>query len=114
MAGQEITLQTKEIPTFVKKKHELDKLLKSIEKVSPEAVKLLTDTMNNEKIELKVRIDCAKTIIELNKSLAQQISADEMARLIAEVKLGSGTSKTLTLEDKPKAPALNFEDIREV
>lgn len=110
-----ITVETKELPTFIRKKHELDKLLKTLEKASPSAVKLLEDTMADEEVPLKTRIECATKIIEFHTGTVQKINADEMARLVAEVKLGSNArSKNLKLEDKPDVPELNFDDVREV
>jgi hypothetical protein len=115
--AQEITIQTKEEPiTFLKKTHELQAMLKALDKGSKDAVELLVRTMNDEKQDLKIRLDCAKTVISSNASVAAQVSADSMSRLIAEIKVKpGGASKTLTLEDgKPKTPLLDFSTIREI
>jgi hypothetical protein len=116
MESSEITVELKEVPTFIKKKHELDKLLKTLQTNSQAAVMLLANTMNNEEVDLKIRVECAKNLVEFTKSVSHQINADEMARLVAEVRFGDGPTKKLgmvTTSSKP-TPILNFEDIREV
>lgn len=107
------------IVTFLKGKHELAKLLKELAKHSDAAVKYLVDTLQDKDADVKVKVDCAKTLIQLQAQVAKQISEDEMARLIAQVKLG-GKGKSLTLtpgeggEEKPTTPRLDFDSVREV
>ena len=110
-----------EVPMFVKRgKHELAGLLKQIEGASHEAVDLLINTMNEEdkeKVSLKQRLECAQTLIDLQVRISTEISRDQLTRQIAEFKTKnlSGSFKTPeAIEDKPKAPRLDFSKIREV
>ncbi len=113
------SLSTVELPVFVKKKHELDKLLKQIERASPEAVELIVATMtNNDKesgISLKTKLECAKLLIEMQLKVASEISKDNLTRQIAEIKAKGLPPPGLGVQDASrKAPALNFNDIQEV
>lgn len=110
-------IETKPLPTFVKKKHELDKLLKSLEKAVPEAVALLVEIMSDDKVPVDVRMKCASKLIDSKIDTVKQINADEMARLVAEYKIGSGgklIGRGSTAEEKDNTPALDFDNIREV
>jgi phosphate uptake regulator len=118
---QEITVQEETTaPSFLKDKHELAKLLKTLDKASAAAVKLLTDIVDNAdpdmKVDLTQRQKAAEKIIDFYLATSKQVNDDELSRLIAQVKLGS--KKRLTLDDdtgevKPKAK-LDFSDIRKV
>lgn len=115
MAGQEI-VETREVPTFIKKKHELAKLLKEVQKVSPDAVELIKNTMLDAAVDIKLRVQCAETLTNLEVKVANQINSDELAQKIAEIKV-NGPVRNLTADSRAKAsntPTLNFEDIREV
>lgn len=122
MSSTEITVITKEeLPSFIKKKHELQKVLDSISKGSSAAVKLLLDTITDEKVDIKLRVQCAKDLLTFHTSIADQISKDQMNRLIAEIKIANkGVTPSLTVggkdddEDDSTTPVLDFTTIREV
>jgi hypothetical protein len=102
------------VVSFLKGKHELARLLKSLDKASQAAVDLLIRTMENSEDE-KLRAACAKDLLTFYAAVSKQISDDDMARLVAEVKLGGGRGRTLKLTPgEPEKPALNFDEIREV
>ena len=108
---------TAQVVTFLKEKHELTKLLKSLDTAATKAVKLLTDTMNNDKTDEKTRLECANKIIGFYMAASKQINDEDMARLIAQVRLGgnNGGFKLKPGTSSPAAPpALDFTNIREV
>lgn len=105
------------VPTFVKKKHELSKLQKMIEKGSERAVNLLIETIENEKTDLKIKIDCAKIIIDAQIKISAEVSKDSLTRQIADLKYKQmGTlhfPKGDSEEDqKPKPPKLDFMTVQ--
>jgi len=108
-------IAVKEQPLFFKKKHELAKLLKEIEKGSEESVHLLLTTMRDEKIELKTRILIAESIITMQAKIADQISRDTLSRQIAEIKV-NGLSKPLAIDESQRRdiPMIDLNNIREV
>lgn len=116
----EVTVQdpanTQPVVSFLKEKHELTTLLKSLDKASTKAIKLLTDTMDNAKTDEKTRLECANKIISFYMAASKQINDEDMARLIAQVRLGKpqGKSVGLTDGDKPPQPALDFTNIKKV
>jgi hypothetical protein len=111
-----IVIRTKqETPTFIKKKHELAGVLKRISEGSKKAVALLIDTVENDAVDLKLRVECAKSLITFETSITEQISKDNMNRLIAEIKLQpGGANPQLTTEEDETYPVLDFHNVREV
>lgn len=104
-----------DIPTFLKKKHELEDVHKQIHKGSKEAVSLITAVMNDILMPLEIRLKCAKDLLQFDMSMADQISKDNMNRLIAEIKVNPNSpAKNLSLDDGPKTPVLDFSTIREI
>jgi hypothetical protein len=106
-------------PVFIKKKHELDKVLKAIEKGSVDAVELLVNTMNSEVedesqkgfIPLTRRLECAQALLNLQVKVADVISRDQFARQIAEVKV-KGLPNNLEISEK--RARINFTEIQDV
>lgn len=101
---------------FVKKKHELSDLLKQLDAVTPEAVDLLVETMQNVKVETKVRVACADKLLDYKIKVSEAINKDELNRQIAEIK-ANGLKTPLVPEDgpgKPAAPRLDMHNIQEV
>ena len=105
-----------DVPSFIKKKHELEDVHKQIHKGSKEAVILLTSAMNNELLPIEMRLKCAKDLIQFDMSMADQISKDNMNRLIAEIKVNpNGPARSLSVaDDGPQTPVLDFSTIREI
>lgn len=116
---EQVAVQTEEgkpVPSFLKDKHELAKLMKELDKASSSALATLIKVMTETKDE-KLKAGCAKDILAFYTATAKQISDDDMARLIAEVKLGGGKKAGMVLppgEVKPATPSLDFEHIKAV
>lgn len=109
-------LALKEGPIFAKKKHELDDLLKQLNKVTPEAVELLVSTMNNEKVPMKERVKCADKLLGYKITVSEAINKDELNRTIAEIKV-NGLRRPLVPDGsagRPSAPRLDMNNIQEV
>jgi hypothetical protein len=109
------TIALKAGAVFLKRKHELDDLLKQLDRVTPEAVDLLVDTMNNPKEAVKVRVACADKLLDYKIKVSEAINKDELTRQIAEIK-ASGLKTPLVGDDvpKPAAPRLDMNNIQEV
>ncbi len=108
-------IETVEKPLFVKNKHELEGLLKQIAAGSGDAVDLLIKTMKrpDEEVSLKNKLECAKALIDFHKSIADQISKDQLTRQIAEIKAKGIVGMGSTAE-KIEAPRTDFLTIQEV
>lgn len=108
-------LQEAPPPTFLKSRHELTSIIKSLTPAAAEAVKYLVSVLNDEKATPTARIDAAKMLITENRNSITQKNADDMARLIAEIKVGRGANNKQTIEESKKTgPILDFSTIREV
>lgn len=103
----------KEGKVFVKRKHELDDLLKQLDRVTPEAIDLLADTMQDIKQTIKVRIACADKLIDYKVKVSEAINADDLKRAVAEIK-ATGLNKTLVPDNKSTAPRLDLHTIQKV
>lgn len=100
---------------FVKKKHELDDLLKQLNRVTSDAVDFLVDQMNNVDNAVRVRIACADKLIDYKISVSEAINKDELTRQIAEIKTtGPKTPLVGDGPSKPSAPRLDMSTIQSV
>lgn len=108
-------LATVELPTF-KRKHELTGLLKSLDDVTPAAVKILVDTMNaaEDKVGLKMKVDCATTLIELQVKVADMISKDQLTRTVAQIKAQGLSTPLEVAPGGRQAPRMDFTTVQNV
>lgn len=72
--------------TFARK-NDLVKTLKRIDKSVDKAIALLEEVMLNPENEQKLRVDCAKTILEKKVQISESVSKDHLARCISESRL---------------------------
>lgn len=106
-----------ETTSFIKKKHELAGLLTAIEAGSKDAVALLVKTMNAEEeegVSLKVKLECANALIDLQVRIAAEISKDQLTRQVAEIKAKGLLASPGDGEPKRKPPITDFGTIQEV
>lgn len=100
-----------EVPSFLHGGIDLKRLLKDVAKQSKPAVEALVKLLESK--DEKVRLTAAKTLLELQVTVAKEINADEVNRLIAEMKL-QGASKALVPVEEEDRPLVDFTTIREV
>lgn len=100
-------------PTFIRKKHELTDLQKLLAKNSALAVQVLIDTMNKEDQTDKEKRECAKLLIQYDIEVSKAINQDNMARMIAEIKMNGNNSKSLHVEDD-NTPLVSFDEVQAV
>lgn len=67
--------------------NDLKKLLKQLEKLTPDSIAALTDVLQDPNADPKLRVDVAKTLIQTRISVSQSICADQLARSVAEARL---------------------------
>lgn len=116
-----MVVQKKE-ESFLSNEVELKKLLKSLSKVSQQAVDVLVALLKSD--NEKTRFTAANRLLDLHVEVADKISLDQMNRLLAEFKVARTATPppggTLTLkqgeqpkENKPR-PLVDFSTVREV
>lgn len=110
-----LTVKEVGLPSFVRKKHDLDKLSKKLAKEVEAAVDALINILETTKDE-KVRLAAAKSLIEYNIDVSDKINKDEMQRLIAEVRLNpTGAAGRLEADSSGISRAvINFNEIQDV
>jgi hypothetical protein len=99
-------------PSFVLDSIDLKQLQSNLKRVSKAAVDVLIKCLESE--DEKMRMQAAKMLLEFQITVAKEISADQMSRLIAEVKLSRNPQGRIAEGDKPQAPLVDFDNIREV
>lgn len=109
------TQQSETKITFLRGKHDLTKLLKQLEGITKEAVEVLESTMRESK-DVKLKVECAKQIINFTMATSKQISDEDMARLIAEVRLSTPANPkvgAMLQAEERKVPQLDFSTVRD-
>lgn len=102
-------------PSFLEDSVDLKKLLKALTKESAKAIGVLVKLL--ESADEKTRERAAVKLLELQVTVAEKISADQMQRLIAQVKLTrpTGTLVPLGGEGQGKQrPLVDFSNIQEI
>lgn len=116
MANIKVRTKEAEPTTFLKKKHELDRVIKGLESGAEDAVKLLVDIVKDETLDVKFRATYAEKLLTHLASMVDQKNKDQINRMIAEIKVKpGGATKQLELdeEDDNSPPILDFSTVRE-
>lgn len=102
-----------ELPSFLDDKIDLKKLAREISKATSTAVEVLLKLLESK--DERVRLQAATKLVEFQVQVAKEISADQMQRLIAEIKLvRAPQQKLVPVDGKPARPMVDFSTIREV
>lgn len=72
--------------TFARK-NDLQKVLRKIDKSVDKSIEFLEKVMLNENNDLKLRVDCAKTILDKKVQISESVSKDQLSRTVAESRL---------------------------
>ena len=67
--------------------NDLKKLLKQLEKLTPDSIEALTQVLQDPAADPKLKVDVAKTLIQTRISVSQSICSDQLARSVAEARL---------------------------
>jgi uncharacterized protein with PIN domain len=104
------------VVNFLRDEHELTKLAKLLDKASKKAVEYLQTVLEDVNVDGARRQQAAEKLLTFMLAANKQINDDNMARLIAQARLGSGKKKPLQLKegDKPAGPRLDFDNVRQV
>jgi LPS O-antigen subunit length determinant protein (WzzB/FepE family) len=101
---------------FLDESVDLKKLLKALSKVSAKAIEVLVKQL--ESTDDKARERAAKLLLEMQVTVAEKISADQMQRLIAQVKLTRPTGTLVPLGGEgggqKQRPLVDFGNIQEI
>lgn len=92
----------------------LKSLKLELKRHSSDAVQALVKLLTDKDSEPKIRLQAATALLELQVKVADKISSDQIARLIAEVKLNPTGSKRLTTDDEDSTPLVDFGTVQKV
>ena len=89
--------------------HELAKLNRGLKRLSQEALDVLSDQLRSE--DEKTRFKAAELLLSYHVSVSKQISDDDMARAIAEIKFAGGS--TNDIGNMESLPVVDFDNLIE-
>lgn len=106
------TVVQEKTDSFLDDEVQLKKLAKELSKASKEAIDVLLKLLESK--DERVRMQAAMKLIEYDIDVKKAISADQMQRLIAEIKLNRGVTSTkqLVATEEKKRPVVDFDRIR--
>lgn len=89
--------------------HDLAKMLRSMNKESEEALKVLLKLM--ESTDERIRLESVKLFMTIYKEIANTINDDQMRRLIAAAKFGGPRQLEIDEDDTPLVDFNNIQDV---
>jgi len=101
-----------EVPSFLTQSIDLKRLLRDVSKQARPALDALIGLLASK--DEKIRLTAAKTLLELQVSVAKEINTDQMQRLIAEVKLTGASKRLVPIGEDDNRPLVDFTTIREI
>lgn len=112
-ANIQVVMQPEEV-NFLTEKLDLDKLLKSVSRHTKVALDALVKLLESK--DEKIRLTASTKLLELQVSLAKEISADQLQRLIAQARLAGPAKRGVLIDEdeQNKRPLVDFNTIRQV
>lgn len=92
-----------------KKDHELKKLVSSLKKISKKAIETLERGLDSE--DERVRMLAAEKLLKFYVDVSNEVNADELKRLLLEVKANGLIGAGSTAQEDDDSPALDFDNI---
>lgn len=105
-----------ELPTFLDdgKSIGLKSLKLELKRHSSTAVQALVTLLTDKDTDAKIRLQAATSLLELQVKVGDKISQDQIARLIAEVKLNPTGRKQLSSSEDPGRPSVDFGTVQKI
>lgn len=72
--------------TFARK-NDLQKVMRKLDKSVDKAIEFLEEVMLNPENDSKLRVECAKTILDKKVQISEAISRDQLSRTVGEAKM---------------------------
>lgn len=111
MTTEILTVEEPQI-NFIRKKHDLQSTFKLIEKGSDKAIEMLIAAISDPALDPKFKAQISLEYLTLMMAMSDTISKDNIARQVAQVKLGGPQVTNLKTVDN--TPTLNFSTISSV
>lgn len=102
--------------TFTRRKGELTKIHKQLDKITPAMVILLEGQANDVKLDPKIRQKAAELLLKYFIETSKTINADNMARMLADIKYGNGKllGGSTAGDDSKNTADVDFANILEI
>jgi len=72
---------------FLNKKTPFDNLIRRLQKLSPQNIDFMMKVVEDEKLDVKVRMDAAKTLLNAHIGLINSKNEDKIKRLTNQIRL---------------------------
>ena len=103
----------KDVPSFLRGSIDLKRVLRDVSKQSKTAIEALVGLLSSE--DERVRANAAKTLLELQVTLAKEVNNDQITRLIAELRWTNNPKTLVPLDDDDDmTPIVDFSQVREI
>lgn len=109
--GVQLKVREKPLSLVRRQNHELSRLLRTLTKESEGAVEVLVKLLSSK--DEKVRKDAAKTLIDMQISVAEMINKDDITRILGEIRINGATGKMFEV-DEDDTPLVDFKTIQDV
>lgn len=91
---------------FIREEHALLSLGKKVKKLNEKALRVLEDGLSDP--DIKVRMECAKTLLKMDVDISKIINEDSVNRLLLELKQNGNP------EPKDITPLVDFGTIQDI
>ena len=95
-------------------KNELTKTLKRLQRDGDKALDFLMSVIVDEKVDMKLRIDCAKDVLAKRIEVSKEINKDALTRLVAESKINGETRRIRDVSEGDTAPVFMPDQIQKI
>lgn len=110
MATNEVLVA--EAPSFLLDGIDLKALHSALKRTSKAAIDVLIACLESQ--EEKTRLQAAKMLLDFQVTVAKELSADQMGRLIAEIKLARNPQGKIGSGEDATMPRIDFDNIKDV
>lgn len=99
------------VPTFVRRKGELTKIQKKLEKISEDMVDFMLAAIESDKTEMKLRLLYAEKLLGYHVEVSKLVNQDNLARMVAEIKTNGRPLGGSTAISTMNAPRVDFDNV---
>jgi hypothetical protein len=108
-----VELQTEQ-QSFLNDSVDLKKLQKELKKVSKAAIEVMVKILENDKSSDEMKMKAAMKLLDLEIEVAKVISADQLQRLVADIKLIRGPKQLVPVGEDKNRPLVDFHTVRSI
>lgn len=114
MAKYERKTPLKPPTVILNSKSDLHKLLKKLTGEEDEILAFLSKTYKDEKVDIKLRVECATKLLDKRISVSESITKETITKMITVAKLSEGSSTTIGQSYAAPRAIVDFNSIQKI